>query len=94
MKTAMAKTSVDRYHELMVDGEVSRLQALILSMMDEGRDYTRAELSELTHLAINTVCGRVNELIKDMRLEECSARKCSITGFTAKVVCLPMAEGG
>jgi hypothetical protein len=100
----VAETSIDRYHALMAEGAVSRTQALILSMMDPAKDYTRAELSDLTKLMINCVTGRVDELIKEGHLEEIEyeldgekrkySRKCGITGFKAKVVRLPVAECG
>jgi hypothetical protein len=92
-------TSINRYHALMSEGDVSRHQALILSMMKNGRDYTRMELSALTRLPINAITGRVFELVKDDRLEEPQegaikvTRKCTVTGHTAKVVRLPVADG-
>lgn len=93
MKTAVADTSIERYKAMVAEGEVTRVQAAILCKMEEGKEYTRAELSERSHLPINTVCGRVNELVKDDRLEESGVRKCSVTGYTAKTVRLAGADG-
>jgi hypothetical protein len=93
MKTATAETSIRRYHALLADGEVTRIQAQILSVMETGKAYTRAELSQATGLMINTVTGRVYELVQDGRIEESPARHCGITGYTAKTVRLSVSEG-
>lgn len=91
----IAETSRQRYHELVETGDVSRQQAELLSFMRAGKDYTRAELSRISGLMINAVTGRVNELLKDGKLEEQEdeKRRCNVTGYTAKVVRLS-AEGG
>lgn len=92
---AIAETSVARYHELLATGDVSRQQAELMAVMSPGQDYTRAELSSLARMMINCVTGRVAELIEDGKLEEQEGekRKCTVTGYTAKVVRLS-AEGG
>lgn len=91
----IAETSRVRYHELVATGDVSRQQAELLSYMQPGNDYTRAELSQITGLMINCVTGRVKELLDDGKLEEQDGekRRCGVTGYTAKVVRLS-AEGG
>jgi predicted transcriptional regulator len=45
--------------------------------------YTRSELALALDLAINAVCGRVNELIKLGALVELDRRKCKVTGRSA-----------
>jgi len=47
---------------------------------------TRQELSRASGVAINAVCGRVNELIKAHFIQECGKRPCRITGRTAYVL--------
>lgn len=91
----IAETSRQRYHKLVETGDVSRQQAELMSFMSPGKDYTRAELSQISGLMINAVTGRVNELLQDGKLEEQDGekRKCSVTGYTAKVVRMS-AEGG
>lgn len=90
---SVADTSIERYKELVAEGAVNRQQALILCKMQPGASYTRSELSDITKLQINAVCGRVFELVRDMRLEEGTPRKCKVTGNTAKTVRLPMVDG-
>jgi predicted ArsR family transcriptional regulator len=51
---------------------------------------TRQEISKGTGITINAVCGRVNELVKDYKLEEEAPRTCSITGRQAHPLRLPM----
>lgn len=87
MKTAVADTSIERYKALVAEGVVTRCQAAILHKLEEGTEYTRAEISEMTKLPINSVCGRVHELIHEVkRLEEGSKRACKVTGNTAHTV--------
>lgn len=87
MKTNVQETSVAIYKRLIAEGEVSRQQAAILCRMVPGEDYTRAELSELSKLPINAICGRVFELVNESHLlEDGENRACTITGNTAKTV--------
>lgn len=95
MKTNMAQSSIDRYHQLMAEGGVSRQKALILSMLTPGKDYTRNEIQDLTKLTLHAVTGRVNALVSEGRLneDEFERRRCNITGSSVKVVRLAGADG-
>lgn len=95
MKTAVAQSSVDRYHQLMAEGGVSRQKALILSMLEPGRAYTRNEIADMTKLKLHAVTGRINALVSEGRLDEdeYERRACSITGSSVKVVRLAGADG-
>ena len=58
----------------------------ILSHIIPGYDYSRQELKQLTGLEINSVCGRVNELLKAGKLEQGEIRACNVTGRTIRSV--------
>ena len=92
MKTAVASTSIQCYHAIRGEGRVSNQQAVILSAIREGRDYSLQELVRITGLQINTVSGRVNELKEMALLDVSETRKCSITGRTVHPVKLPLKQ--
>jgi len=61
----VAKTSKMAYEELVASGKASTQRAVILkTLLDHPNGYTRRELSRVTGLEINAVCGRVNEILK------------------------------
>lgn len=66
----------------------------ILSVMSQGKDYSRMELLELTGLPINVVSSRVNYLLKTDQLETTRHRPCSVTGHLINAVCLKVQKGG
>lgn len=89
----VAFTSRLAYDELKDSGNLGKQKRAVLAAVRPGLFYTRSELSELTGLPINCICGRVRELLDEGRLEEGKARQCSVTGHTAKTVRLPDVDG-
>lgn len=78
-------TSMAAYRTLEWHGRLTKQQAKVVDFLQANlqRDYTRQELSNVTGLAINAICGRVRELLDLKVLEETGPRECRITGATA-----------
>ena len=74
------------YKQINKDGTLRSQRDIIFSiindMTENDKDFgiTLKELSRHTGFEINAVAGRVNELKKDNYIEECSKRRCRITG--------------
>lgn len=84
----VADTSIDAYRSLTV-GDLSKGQAAVMRVIGERLDYTRAEIAALAGIPLQSVCGRVNELVAAGLLENGPRRLCSKTGNAAKPLRLP-----
>ena len=79
-------TSRMAYKQINKDGTLRSQKDIIFSIINDitenDKDFgiTLKELSRQTGFEINAVAGRVNELKKDSYIEECSKRRCRITG--------------
>ena len=79
-------TSKMAYKEISENGTLRSQKDIIFSIINDttkdDKDFgiTLKELSRQTGFEINAVAGRVNELKKDSYIEECSKRRCRITG--------------
>lgn len=89
---AVTATSYRSYRELLDTGKVRGQQFKILNAMREGRAYTRRELTALTGLEINAVCGRVNELLQSGALVKAHEVKDPVTHQTVETVALNVGE--
>lgn len=87
----VADTSIDAYRNLSV-GDLSRGQAAVMRVIGERLDYTRAEIAALAGLPLQSVCGRVNELVAAGKLENGPRRLCSKTGNPSNPVRLPRVQ--
>lgn len=89
MKTKVNRTSIAN-HQKNLQGRVYQpLQAVIISALKrKRRPMTRSELAIATGLAINSVCGRVHDLIDGKALKAVGTQKCSITGRNVEGVFL------
>lgn len=88
MMTGVSDTSIDNYVIHRASGRLGRQQLMVLAVMGRGRDYSRAELAQLTGMRLSSVCGRVNELLELKRLTEAPTRACKVTGRTVHPVYL------
>jgi hypothetical protein len=86
MTTNVQKTSIDAYEELKRSGRLATQKAVVLLSIIKGPGRTRQELSVSTRIPINAICGRVNELLKDLCIIEEGRRKCSITNIDARMI--------
>lgn len=76
---SVSQTSIENYHLHRNAGDLGRQCKVLLSFMVAGKDYSRAELAQLTGVRLSSVCGRVNEMI-GTALAEGPTRACRITG--------------
>lgn len=78
MKTNVRDTSLQAYDSL----KINRGQQRVIDFMTKypGRDWTRNELATMSGIPIQSVCGRVNELVAAGVLEERVRRACKFTG--------------
>lgn len=80
MNTNVRDTSRETYDELKRHNKLTPMQYVIFNAVYRHGDLTRSELSDITGLPINTVCGRANELLKKGVLVDEITRKCRSTG--------------
>lgn len=76
MRADMAETSRSAYQGAKTSGRVKSVQDRIVAFMLAHRlPVTRQDLAFYVNEPINVICGRVNELIEDGRLEVASRTK-------------------
>lgn len=68
----MRQTSLLSYDALVLDGTLGKQAMQIVKFMRSNYPlvFTRNQISMMTGIRINAVCGRVNQLVKDKYLEE------------------------
>lgn len=89
-----AQTSLLAYQQMIASNQLSPARSAIVSALEEmGIPLTRWEISKYLEMSnskyhrINSVCGRVNELVKlGVILEDGDTKKCSVTFNTAKTL--------
>ena len=69
--------------------DLSAGQRRVMDVIRPGLDFTRAEIAHAAGVPLQSVCGRVNELVTAGRLENGPRRICSRTGNPANPVRLP-----
>ncbi len=81
------ETSIEAHRKLKASGKLTAQQEAVMAWL-RGRigDATRQEISKGSGIAINAVCGRVNELLEVGELRETRKRKCRVTGETANAL--------
>lgn len=89
---SVAETSIKAYTEIVAEGRAITQRDKILELIKRIGSLTREEISECTGLRLASVCGRVNELIRDGLLEERVTTRSRHTGRECKVVSVPKAE--
>lgn len=68
MRTQVAETSLIAYQSLQAEKKLSAKQALIMGFLASGKAMTRQQIVEVTGEPINSVTGRVNELLAAKRI--------------------------
>lgn len=75
------------YDKLFKQGKrIPQWMKVILAVRMSKNGLTRAEIQSNTGLRLSSVCGRVNELIKERVLCDHETRKCRETGEKVHVV--------
>lgn len=71
-------TSREAFEELTRTGHLQKQEAEVMLAayrLFQDRTFTRRELSELSQIPVNCVCGRVNSLVERGMLEELAERR-------------------
>jgi len=84
--TGVSDTSLEAYCSIKGNGvqlnQVGRVyNCIYCSIKPDG--LTRSEISKMTDISLNAVCGRVNELMKKGFIVQNVRRKCKVTGYNA-----------
>lgn len=88
MKTKVTKTSIANHHKNVKTGAYIKPRVQIVAALKRKRKaLSRTEISIMTGLPINVVCGRVNEML-DSVLKVIGVKKCSISGKNVEAVFL------
>lgn len=83
----VASTSIAAYRDLQARDQLNPQQSRIVAHFAlHPAPLTRAELAALISMKLQSVCGRVNELIEAGVLVEDPARKCGMGGRSAHPV--------
>jgi DNA-binding MarR family transcriptional regulator len=88
--TQVRESSFIAYDQLKFSGDLNHLQSQIVDLIKRhpSLDFSRKEISRATGLEINTVTGRVNELLESGVLVESRRRNCHVTGRSIRPVTL------
>ncbi|MEE8043596.1 MAG: hypothetical protein V3T32_00505 [Thermodesulfobacteriota bacterium] len=92
MKTLVAETSIEAYHDLINTGTLNNKQAELIAYMGTVGAVTRRQIAKALDWELGSVAGRVRELIDKKELEEIGTVKCPKTGKTVRLVCLPTGQ--
>jgi len=85
MHADIAETSREAYAGAKTSGRVKAVQERILAFMRDWRlPVTRQALAHYLGEPINVICGRVNELIQDQKLEVASRTRVDHDGRPCK----------
>lgn len=80
-------TSWQAYQEILRGGVAVKQAEKVLQVINyfpEG--VTRAQLAQCMNMPINSVCGRVNELLKAEVIYVSGTDKCPVTGRTVEML--------
>ena len=79
------QTSLEAYQDIKETGKKGSQTQKIYNLLLENQSIggmSLQEISKLSGIAINAVCGRINELKKQNEVVECEKRRCRITNRT------------
>ena len=89
---SVRETSKKAYKEINADGtKISQHDVILMTLNTHQSKYKHygmslREISWLSHIEINAVSGRVNELKKSNKVYEVNKRKCTMSGRTVTPV--------
>lgn len=73
----IAHTSLEAYDDLRASGDLPPMEARVMRVFETaaaGTSYSRQQISQISGMPINCVCGRVNTLVANGVLEEHGTR--------------------
>jgi len=89
---SVRETSKKAYKEINADGtKISQHDVILMTLNTHQSEYKHygmslREISWMSHIEINAVSGRVNELKKSNKVYEVNKRKCTMSGRTVTPV--------
>lgn len=81
----VAATSLDAYRTHR-EGNLGKQSATVFAFIALHPDCSRQEIAVGSGVAINAVCGRVDELLKVGSIEVSGVKRCSVTGSTVNAL--------
>ncbi|MCK5132725.1 MAG: hypothetical protein KAR40_11305 [Candidatus Sabulitectum sp.] len=76
-------TSMMAFIGINDDGTAKNLRGQVYRAISDHPNQTRKELSHITGISINSLCGRIHELLTGGAVYESSPRRCAATGRQA-----------
>lgn len=84
---SIKQTSWQAYQDILRGGVAATNAQKVLQMINYSKaGATRKELSVAMNMPINSVCGRVNELLKSDVIYVAGTTKCVFTGKTVELL--------
>lgn len=80
------ETSIEALQKYLDAGKDRTHKAQVLRHVINRPPSTRAEISQATGISLQTVCGRVNELLELGQVVEVGRRPCGVTGSMAMTI--------
>lgn len=77
------QNSMLAYIGIQQNGKAKSMRGKVYQAIFHNPGMTRAELANNTSISINSICGRVRELLDCGAITEGESKECSITGNTA-----------
>lgn len=89
-----ASTSIENYHEHRRSGALGAQAQAILDFLAKhpNKNWSRSEIERATGIRLSSVCGRINELLKEELITERPERACGVTGKTIRPVRIKRTE--
>jgi len=77
----VSQTSLAAYDKIKMTKADCNQARHIRAMLDNapGKEFTRAELSEILSMRLSSVCARVREMLDKGMIDEGQNRQCSVT---------------
>ena len=72
-------TSIQSYYDHVIEGKATSQRERIFLLLKKYHPLSRRLISEITCIPINAVCGRVNALIDDGKVEVTHVEKDTVT---------------
>lgn len=86
MRTNVADTSIDAYHQLIETGKESTQIKTIYEFVCKFHPCSRRQIHKATGIELGAVAGRCNALTKAGLLKEEKIGECQITGKKVKLL--------
>jgi hypothetical protein len=95
MRTQVARTSIDAYYDNSFQETLEPKEAVLMGVFQNsfGGSFSRQELSKITEMPINTVCGRVKSLLLKNELIVVGTRFDASTRKSQELLSVPELQG-